>query len=192
MKGADIYSIGDIERRKLIAVQMQSSSALRGSLKTNLVFGLFGNSEPYSDEALIDVLIKIGLWDLFSAKDGLETLIGEGGVNLSGGQRQRLNFAGLYLRAKYYKPSLILIDEPTSSLDDISEKAITQMISELAVSATTLVVAHRLKTLEEAIGILDISITQPHSSLNFYTPSELLQVSQYFRDLQSGLAKLEE
>jgi ABC-type bacteriocin/lantibiotic exporter with double-glycine peptidase domain len=111
---------------------------------------------------------------------------------LSGGQRQRLNFAGLYLRAKHYKPSLILIDEPTSSLDEISEQAITQMIDELSQSSITFVVAHRLKTLDQAVGILDTSLISSYPELKFHIKDELMTVSQYYRDLKAGKAQLEE
>ena len=171
---------------------MQTATALRGTLRENLVFGIMSDEKLCSDKNLISILKKVGLWSLFEPKDGLNTLIGEGGVNLSGGQRQRLNFAGLYLRAKHYKPSLILIDEPTSSLDEISEQAITQMIDELSQKSVTFVVAHRLKTLDQAVGILDTSLISTHPELKFYTKDELMTVSQYYRDLQDGKAQLEE
>jgi ATP-binding cassette, subfamily B, bacterial PglK len=187
-----IYKIDDNERRKLIAMQMQSSSSIRGTLEYNLRFGLpIHNKKPiYSDDELIDILKKVGLWELFKDKSGLKTLIGEGGLNLSGGQRQRLNFAGLYLRALYFKPKIILIDEPTSSLDEISEKAITQMILELSKTTLTLVVAHRLKTLDSAAGVLDTSMLKKVTKLKFYDKTELLQKSKYYRDLISGEAEL--
>lgn len=227
INSTNIYSINDIQRRKLIAMQMQSATSLRGKLSYNLLFGLpkvevkNGDQEVsstdinlgqngskngetgsplqngdleqiYSDDYLIEVLTKVGLWNLFESKEGLDTLIGEGGLNLSGGQRQRLNFAGLYLRARYFQPSLVLIDEPTSSLDELSENAITQMILELSNQALTLVVAHRLKTLEQAQAILDSSLFNQNKNIQFYTRSELTKHSQYYRDLLEGRAVLEE
>jgi len=203
----DIYTVNDLVRRSLISMQMQTATSLRGKLRYNLVFGLpepesnddfsetssdkVGNS-IYNDQYLIDILNKVGLWALFKDKDGLETLIGEGGLNLSGGQRQRLNFAGLYLRAKYFKPKLILIDEPTSSLDEISEKAITAMIDELGTFALTLVVAHRLKTIESAVGILDSSLINESKEMKFHTRAELLKISKYYQDLMEGKATLDD
>jgi ABC-type multidrug transport system fused ATPase/permease subunit len=198
----NIYKVTDNIRRDLIGLQMQTSTSLRGKLKYNLLFGLpdkymFEDEVDdyetiYSDEDLIKVLKDVGLWSIFEDKDGLDTLIGEGGLNLSGGQRQRLNFAGLYLRCKYYKPSLILIDEPTSSLDEISEMAITRMINELAGMALTLVVAHRLKTLDYAVGILDASLFAESNKMIFYTRDELMNKSQYYQDLMSGKVSLDE
>jgi ABC-type multidrug transport system fused ATPase/permease subunit len=191
ISGVDIYTVGDHERRQLISIQMKTATSIRGNVKKNLIFGLSGE-DIYSDDELIQTLKNVGLWELFSKKDGLKTMIGEGGINLSGGQRQRLNFAGLYLRAKYFKPNLILIDEPTSSLDEISELAITKMILELASSALTLVVAHRLKTLDQAVGILDTSLLSTERELEFYSPKNLINKSSYYRDLLSGKAVLED
>lgn len=195
----DIYAVGDLKRRELICLQMQTSTSLRGKLKYNLIFGLpdtwseNDDIKPiYNDAELIQVLVNVGLWKLFETKDGLDTLIGEGGLNLSGGQRQRLNFAGLYLRAKYFKPVLILIDEPTSSLDEISELAITKMINELGQMAITLVVAHRLKTLDQAVAIFDSSLVETEKDLTFMTRKELLLKSQYYQDLMAGKAVLDD
>jgi ABC-type bacteriocin/lantibiotic exporter with double-glycine peptidase domain len=123
---------------------------------------------------------------LFDTRNGLETFIGEGGFTLSGGQRQRFNFASLYLRAKYYKPLLILMDEPTSSLDEVSELAITAMISELAVQSVVFVIAHRLHTLENATGLLDISLMKETTKMRFYTPEILAEKSTYYRSLLAG------
>jgi ABC-type multidrug transport system fused ATPase/permease subunit len=140
----------------------------------------------YSDNELMEVLKKVGLWSLFVDKNGLDTFIGEGGLNLSGGQRQRLNFASLYLRAKYFKPDLIMIDEPTSSLDEISERAITDMILDLSQDALTLVIAHRLKTLTKSQTILDLSMLELDKKLKFMKKEELKKRSKYYNKLISG------
>jgi len=193
--GTDIYAVNDLVRRSLITMQMQTATSLRGKLRYNMLFGLpeeVKTSETYSDDYLIEILKMVGLWNLFKDKDQLNTLIGEGGINLSGGQRQRLNFAGLYLRSKHFQPKIILIDEPTSSLDEVSERAITQMILEMSGWSLTLVVAHRLKTLDEATAILDTSLVDSQKSLNFYTREELTQSSAYYQDLMAGKALLDD
>jgi ABC-type multidrug transport system fused ATPase/permease subunit len=148
--------------------------------------------QVYSDKYLIEILKKAGLWSIFKDKDGLDTLIGEGGLNLSGGQRQRLNFSSLFLRAKYFKPEVILIDEPTSSLDEISEKAITDMISNLAENSLTLVIAHRLNTLEKSVGILDLSLLEEEKELTFYPKEQLVKKSVYYQKLIRGELSLDE
>jgi ATP-binding cassette subfamily B protein len=192
INGIDIYAIDDFMRRSLIAMQGQVATSLRGTLRYNLLFGLPKEKlHTYTDAYLIDILQRVGLWAIFESKKGLDTLIGEGGLTISGGQRQRLNFASLYLRANAYKPALILIDEPTSSLDEVSEQAITAMILELAYNALTIVIAHRIKTLEKAIGILDFSLIAPGKELIFYAPNELLTKSSYYQQLTSGSVSLE-
>ena len=188
----NIYQIDDAARSQLIALQGQIASSVRGSLRSNLLFGLPQNPIPYGDDQLVDILVKVGLWDLFKAKGRLETFIGESGLTLSGGQRQRLNFANLYLRASFFKPGLILIDEPTSSLDEISEKAITAMIHSLARKAVTLVIAHRLRTIHDAVGIIDFSLLTTDKLIRCHTAQELLAKSQFYQKLMKGTETLNE
>jgi ABC-type transport system involved in cytochrome bd biosynthesis fused ATPase/permease subunit len=190
----DIYQMYDEDRRKLLAYQMQTATNLRGNVRTNLIFGIFQNAHNNNldDEELIKLLSRVGLWSIFEEKDGLETIIGEGGLNLSGGQRQRLNFAALYLRTKFYKPLVVLIDEPTSSLDEISENAITSMINELAIDRIVLVVAHRLVTLKQAIGLLDLSILQYNNyQLELMNVKQLEKESEYYRQLINHKVELD-
>lgn len=172
-------------------MQGQTATSFRGTLKHNLLFGLPPQEQVYPDEYLINVLARVGLWSMFKTKQGLASKVGEGGLTLSGGQRQRLNFASLYLRANYYKPPLILIDEPTSSLDEVSEQAITAMMLELAHSALTMVIAHRLKTIQQALGILDFSLVHQQKQLTFYSQQELANVSAYYQQLITGTVSLE-
>ena len=179
----DIYDIDDISRRQRIVLQSQVASSMRGTLAYNLLFGLPTDQTIYHEDDLISALKRVGLWDLFKTKNGLKTFIGDGGTNLSGGQRQRLNFASLYLRAQYYKPEIVLIDEPTSSLDQVSEKAITNMILELAQDMVTIVIAHRIKTLENAVGIMDFSLLATEQEMRFYSFEELLKHSDYYNNL---------
>jgi ABC-type multidrug transport system fused ATPase/permease subunit len=186
----NIYEIPDSQRRQLIGLQMQTATSLKGTLRNNLVFGLVSSDYP-DDKVLIETLVGVGLWSLFQDKEGLETIIGEGGLNLSGGQRQRLNFAGLYLRNSVYRPKVLLIDEPTSSLDEISEGSITNMIIEMSQNALTIVVAHRLKTLESASGILDVSLLENSNEMKFLDQNELLKESAYYRDLTVGKVSLD-
>ncbi|MBM3886413.1 ABC transporter ATP-binding protein [Candidatus Dependentiae bacterium] len=186
INGVDIYQVDDMVRSRLIAVQGQTAASLRGTLRYNLLFGL-PLDYTYSDEMLLNLLENVGLREIFASKQGLETLVGEGGQTMSGGQRQRLNFANLYLRARYYKPPILLIDEPTSSLDEISERAITDMIIDLAQDSLTFVIAHRLKTIDQAVGILDCSLLTTEKKLIFYSQQELAKHSVYYHHLMTGI-----
>lgn len=188
LNNTDIYLINDATRMHLIALQGQIATNLKGSVKYNLTFGL-PQDHPYDDLYLIAVLEKVGLLSVLS--EGLYTMLGEGGLNLSGGQRQRLNFASLYLRAQFYKPLVILIDEPTSSLDEISEAAITDMIVELAQHMVTLVIAHRLKTVENAVGLFDLSLLREEKEIIPYAPSDLVKRSEYYAKLVAGKIRLD-
>jgi ABC-type transport system involved in cytochrome bd biosynthesis fused ATPase/permease subunit len=86
----------------------------------------------------------------------------------------------------FYKPILILIDEPTSSLDEVSEASITAMITELATFAITLVIAHRLKTVKDAVGLIDLSLLSSEQEIKVYTSQELEQRSEYYQCLCQG------
>ncbi len=190
INGIDIYTVNDAVRSQLIALQGQVASNMRGTIKNNLLLGL-PEEHGYTDQDLLHILEQVGLLIVLQQHDGLATMLGEGGLNLSGGQRQRLNFAGLYLRAHYYKPLLVLIDEPTSSLDELSEAAITNMIETLAKDSVTLVVAHRLKTIQKAVGIIDLSLLHKEKAINAYTSHVLQEHSHYYKELIQGKIQLD-
>jgi ABC-type bacteriocin/lantibiotic exporter with double-glycine peptidase domain len=180
----NIYNIDDEQRRALIALQNQNSTGFYGSIRYNLTFGLLKN-QHVEDHELIEILKRVGLWDMLQQKRGLDTKVSEGGLALSSGQRQRLDFASVYVRAKYYKPAFVLLDEPTSNLDEENERNVIGMMQELAQKSIVLVISHRLRTLEKTKGILDLSLTDT-KQLVFMCPAELAQKSYYYRQLLTG------
>jgi ABC-type multidrug transport system fused ATPase/permease subunit len=191
----NVYKIDDYFRRDVIALQGQGSGQIRGTLRHNLLFGLprelLKDKSQEQEYNHVKLLERVSLWTIFEKKSGLNTFIGEGGLNLSGGQRQRLNFANLYLRATYFKPLLILIDEPTSSLDEVSEQSVTEMIFELARSSLTIVIAHRIKTINDAVGIMDFSLLYEEKNLVFHSHHDLKTKSKYYQRLLSGKESIE-
>ncbi len=189
INGMNMYEINDAMRRQLVVLQGQVASTLGGTLKENMLLGL-PDDHGYTDQNLLTILDQVGLLSIFAQYDGLSTELGEGGLSMSGGQRQRLNFAGLYLRARFYKPLVVLIDEPTSSLDEISEAAITLLIEKLAQDSVTLVVAHRLKTIEKAVGIIDLSLLSQSKTITTYPPNVLLEKSVYYKELVHGIIEM--
>lgn len=189
INGTNIYATSDEARRSLITLQNQSASGFYGSIRYNLTFG-FPKSYMCTDQDLIYVLDRVGLWDILQQKRGLDTKVSEGGLALSSGQRQRLDFASLYLRAKYYKPAFIMLDEPTSNLDEENERLVIAMMQELARDSVVLVVSHRLHTLEKTEGLLDLSLVELHTGaykeLKFISSEQLFEQSFYYKQLLSG------
>jgi ABC-type multidrug transport system fused ATPase/permease subunit len=119
----------------------QDISFSSGTIRENVKFGF-----PYikGEEDLVSSALKIAQLDSFvlSLPDGIDTRIGENGLNLSGGQRQRLGIA----RAMFTKPRLLIMDEATSSLDGETEASISLALDSLKGKITTIIIAHRLST----------------------------------------------
>lgn len=133
------------ELREQIGLVTQDSQLFSGTIRENLLFVNPGAS----DEECMDVLLKASCHNLLQrAKEGLDTLIGEGGVKVSGGEKQRLSIARALLR----HPRLVVFDEATSSLDSITEEEITGTIRELSAREEhiTIMIAHRLSTIMHA------------------------------------------
>jgi len=114
------------------------------TIKENIAFGL---SQDHIDETRVYNAAKLAQLDELanSLPDGLDTIVGERGIQLSGGQCQRIGIA----RALYHNAEVLIMDEATSSLDGISEKLIMKSIHELAGNKTIILIAHRLNTVKE-------------------------------------------
>ena len=120
----------------------QATSIVRGNIRDNVALGI--NPEYVDDHRIWEALERAQLADfLKSSRSGLDTLVGEKGVQLSGGQRQRLGLA----RALYSRPKLLVLDEATSALDSETEAAVTKALSALEGEVTTITIAHRLATI---------------------------------------------
>ena len=116
-------------------------------IKENILYARPDADETQLKEAVIAAYVN-EFTDRF--EDGLNTLIGERGVKLSGGQRQRIAIA----RAILKNPSILILDEATSSLDTESEYLVQKAIDNLLADRTVLVIAHRLTTVENADTIV--------------------------------------
>ena len=113
------------------------------TLRRNVAFGL--NDENIDDNLVRDAIRLAQLEDFVATlPEKLDTVVGERGVRLSGGQRQRIGIA----RALYHNPSVLVLDEATSSLDTPTEHGVMQAVQALQGSKTVLIVAHRLSTVE--------------------------------------------
>ncbi len=163
--GLDENSIDYEDLRNQIGFVTQDTQLFSGSIKENLLFV----NPAASDADLTDVLHKASCQRLLSrAENGLDTMIGEGGLKLSGGEKQRLSIARALLR----KPSLLIFDEATSALDSITEEEITSTIKDISSqkSQITILIAHRLSTIMHADRIYvleggDVVETGSHQEL---------------------------
>lgn len=131
--------------REQIGLVTQDTQLFSGTIRENLLFV----APKATDEECIAVLNKAACQSLLARADkGLDTVIGEGGVKVSGGEKQRLSIARALLR----RPSLLVFDEATSSLDSITEEEISKTVRDVSQSKKhiTILVAHRLSTIMHA------------------------------------------
>ena len=163
--GLDETEIHFDDLRKQIGFVTQDTNLFSGTIRENLVF-----VNPAATETeLHEVLEKASCTNLVKrAENGLDTMIGEGGLKLSGGEKQRLSIARALLR----KPHLLIFDEATSALDSLTEEEITETIREISSrkGQITILIAHRLSTIMHAdrIYVLEqgyVEETGTHESL---------------------------
>lgn len=146
--GVDLNYISDQRLKELISVVPQQVELFSGTVAENIALG-----DCESDlERILELISLLEMEDFLESLDkGLHTYIGESGRNLSGGQKQRIAIA----RALYRNPQILLLDEPSSSLDKRSEKAMVRAMQTLKRSGKTVIItSHRPSTIAEADRIL--------------------------------------
>jgi ATP-binding cassette subfamily B protein/ATP-binding cassette subfamily C protein len=125
--------------RKKIGYIPQSIYLFDGTVAENVAFGSI-----FDEEKIKNALVKANIWDFLAQKNGIHTLVGDGGIQLSGGQQQRIGIA----RALYDDPEVLVLDEATSALDTETEQKIMDEIYNVSANKTLIVIAHRLSTVE--------------------------------------------
>ena len=161
--GVDSRTMSLTELRKKIALVPQDVILFAGTIKDNIAYGK-PNATDVEIEAAARKANAFNFIDSFP--DKFATLVGERGIQLSGGQRQRIAIA----RAVLKNPSILILDEATSSLDSESEHLVQEALDKLMVGRTSIVIAHRLATIRNAdkIVVLQNGIVQevgPHHQL---------------------------
>ncbi|WP_294186695.1 peptidase domain-containing ABC transporter [uncultured Clostridium sp.] len=173
------YNIKDINKEALrdkMSYISQDSFFFSGSIKENLQFA----NEDATYEEIIEVCKQAQIHDFINSLPlRYETPLEEKGTNLSGGQRQRLAIA----RALIKKPEILIMDEATSNLDSITEKAIEKTIEECTKNVTTIIIAHRLSTIMRCDRIYVMDKGEVIEEGNH---EELLKKQGYYYRLWSG------
>ena len=149
--GIDILELRLASLRSNIALVSQDIVLFNDSVAANIGYGRLGDHSEADIVAAADAAHALGF--IREMPQGLATLIGEDGVRLSGGQRQRLAIARAFLK----DAPILILDEATSALDSESERNVQEALEALMRGRTTIVIAHRLSTVENAdrIVVLD-------------------------------------
>ena len=176
----DISKVKLSSFRKHLGVVLQDEFLFEGSIRENILF-----PRPNATEHELQKAVKAAYVNEFTDRfdNGLDTLIGERGVKLSGGQRQRLAIA----RAILANPTIIILDEATSSLDTESEALIQKSLSELIKDRTSIVIAHRLSTIKQAEQIL---VIEAGSIVERGTHDQLIKKQGRYFELYTYQAKI--
>lgn len=150
LDGIDIYQIDPVDLRKSIGYVPQDISLIKGSVRDNIIF-----REPTADERMIFKAARISMVEEFVNHHprGFEMLVGERGEGISGGQRQSIAIA----RAVISDAPIMILDEPTSMMDSISEQKVKQNLKEAFESKTVVLVTHKASMLDlvERIIVID-------------------------------------
>jgi ABC-type multidrug transport system fused ATPase/permease subunit len=171
--GTPIEKIDTHYLRSKMAIVPQEVILFGGSIRENIAFG-----NPEADEAaIIEAAKQANAWEFITSfPEGLETEVGDRGIQLSGGQKQRIAIA----RAIIKNPSILILDEATSALDSESEKLVQDALDKLMVGRTSIVIAHRLSTIKNANQIL---VIQQGEIAEHGTHDELIALNGHYTKL---------
>ena len=143
----DIKKITLKSLRKNIGIVQQDVYLFAGTVYDNIAYG----NPKATKEEIIEAAKLAGAHEFITQlKDGYDSYVGERGVKLSGGQKQRISIARVFLK----NPKILILDEATSALDNESEYLVSKSLERLAKGRTTLTIAHRLTTIQNADRIL--------------------------------------
>jgi subfamily B ATP-binding cassette protein MsbA len=143
LDGIDIRQLRLHDLRCAVGTVPQEPALFSGSVRENIAYA---RPDASSDDVVMAAKVANAHQFIEALPEGYETLVGQRGVKLSGGQRQRIAIA----RAVLKDPAVLILDEATSSLDNESERLVEAAMERLLVGRTTLIIAHRLSTVQRA------------------------------------------
>jgi ABC-type multidrug transport system fused ATPase/permease subunit len=171
--GASVASMNLQSWRSALALVPQDVLLFGGTIRENITYG---NTDA-SDAMIIEAAKEANAWEFIEGfPEGLETKVGDRGVQLSGGQRQRIAIA----RALLKDPQLLILDEATSALDSESEHLVQEALDRLMKGRTSVVIAHRLSTIRKAHQII---VLDDGAVIESGTHEELMQKTGTYAEL---------
>jgi subfamily B ATP-binding cassette protein MsbA len=147
LDGIDVRDLAFADLRGAVGMVPQEPALFSGTVRENIAYA---RPDASDDDVLAAARAAHALEFIERLPEGLDTRVGERGVRLSGGQRQRLAIARVFLK----DPTVVVLDEATSSLDNESERLIEEAMEDLLRNRSTLIIAHRLSTVQRANRVL--------------------------------------
>lgn len=171
--GRDLREFDLKTLRRAMGIVSQDTFLFNDSVRNNIAYARL----DASDAEIIEATKRANAYEFIERlPEGFDTVVGDRGVLLSGGQRQRLAIA----RALLQDPDILILDEATSALDTVSERLVQEAIDELSRDRTTLVIAHRLSTVQKAT---QIAVMDKGCVVELGTHNELLRQGGYYSRL---------
>lgn len=178
--GHDIRDITLKSLRGSIGIVQQDVFLFASSIKDNISYGRI----DATDEEIVNAAIAAEIHDdIMAMPNGYDTIVGERGITLSGGQKQRVSIARIFLK----NPPILILDEATSALDSATEARITAAFERLSKGRTTLVIAHRLSTVQSAD---EIAVIGERGIIEKGTHEELMALNGEYRRLNDAQNRL--
>ena len=141
--GQDVRSLTQASLRRNIGLIQQDVFMFAGTIRENIRYG----RPDATDAEIVEAAVRARIHEeIMEMPDKYDTYIGERGVMLSGGQKQRISIARVFLK----NPPILILDEATSALDTVTEQLIQQSLDSLSEGRTTIIIAHRLSTVQSA------------------------------------------